>query len=62
MRFPIDVVFRDFDGRVVAIERNLRPWRFARHKTAADVLELAGGECERLRLEVGATLADEPIG
>lgn len=62
MRFPIDVVFRADNGRVLSIAPSLRPWRFARCRGAADVLELAAGECKRVGLEVGATLADEPIG
>ena len=61
MRFPIDVVFRDGDGRVLSIERDLRPWRFARGRGATDVIELAAGECDRLGLEVGTTLVDEPV-
>jgi uncharacterized membrane protein (UPF0127 family) len=61
MRFPIDVVFRDHDGRVVSIRRNLRPWRFARCGGATDVIELAAGECDRVGLEEGTTLVDEPV-
>ena len=62
MRFPIDVVFRDADARVVAIARDLRSWRLARRKGAADVLELPAGECDRLGLEVGARLLDHSLG
>jgi uncharacterized protein len=61
MRFPIDVVFRAEDGRVVSIVRALRPWRLARRRGAADVLELAAGECDRLGLQVGTVLVDEPV-
>jgi uncharacterized membrane protein (UPF0127 family) len=61
MRFPIDAVFRDWDGRVVAVERNIRPWRFARARGAADVLELAAGECDRLGLEKGIALIVAPL-
>lgn len=61
MRFPIDVVFRAEDGRVVSIVRALRPWRLARRRGAADVLELPAGECDRLGLQVGTVLADEPV-
>jgi uncharacterized membrane protein (UPF0127 family) len=63
MRFPIDVVFRNGDGRVLSIARNLRPWRFARCRGAADVIELAAGECDRIGLDEGATLVEiGPIG
>jgi uncharacterized membrane protein (UPF0127 family) len=60
MRFPIDVVFRDADGRVLSIVRNLRPWRFARCRGAADVLELPGGESDRVGLGVGTLIVDDP--
>jgi uncharacterized protein len=61
MRFPIDVVFRDGDGRVLSIVPNLRPWRFARSPGASDVIELAAGECDRVGVEEGMTLVDEPV-
>ena len=44
MHFPIDVVFLDSDQVVVAIERNLRPWRTASFRGAREVVELAAGE------------------
>ncbi len=43
MRFPIDVVFVDADGRAVKIVRNLPPWRIAVSPLARAVVELAGG-------------------
>jgi uncharacterized protein len=57
MRFPIDAVFLDRDGAVVAIERALAPWRTARRRGARAVLELAAGECDRRGLAVGDLLA-----
>ena len=60
MRFSIDVVFLDADGRVLRVVRNLRPWRAAGRRGARDVLELAAGECERVGLEEGDVLAEEP--
>jgi uncharacterized protein len=56
MRFPIDVVFLDSGRRIVSLAPMLRPWRLAAAKTAASVLELAGGECERLGLAEGEVL------
>lgn len=56
MRFAIDVVFLDRELRVLAIRHNLRPWRMASRFRAHSALELAAGECERLRLEVGDRL------
>ena len=56
MRFPIDVVFLDRELVVVAIERELAPWRAAAKRRAHSALELASGECERRGLEVGDRL------
>jgi uncharacterized membrane protein (UPF0127 family) len=57
MRFPIDVVFLDSDQVVIAIEKQLRPWRTASCRGAREVVELAAGECERRGLEVGDRVA-----
>jgi uncharacterized membrane protein (UPF0127 family) len=43
MRFPIDVVFVDRDGRAVKIVRDLQPWRIAVSRRAHAVVELAAG-------------------
>src|SRR6188508_770896 len=56
MRFPIDVVFLDRDLTVLKIRRHMGPWRMAARFRARSVLELASGECDRLRLEVGDRL------
>ena len=57
MHFPIDVVFLDSDQVVVAIERELKPWRTASCRGAREVVELAAGECQRRGLEVGDRVA-----
>jgi hypothetical protein len=57
MRFPIDVVFLDRDLTVLKIRKDMSPWRTAARFRARSVLELAAGECDRLRLEVGDRLA-----
>ena len=57
MHFAIDVVFLDPDQVVIAVERNLRPWRTASCRGAREVVELAAGECERRGLEVGDRVA-----
>ena len=61
MRFPIDVVFLDAEWRIVSVVEELRPWRFAAAKAAASVLELAGGECERLGLVEGEVLYEVDV-
>jgi uncharacterized protein len=57
MRFPIDVVFLDRELTVLKVRTHMRPWRTAARFRARSVLELAAGECDRLRLEVGDRLA-----
>jgi len=56
MRFPIDAVFLDGDGRVVRIADDLRPWRAAGRRGARAVLELASGECARRGVRTGDRL------
>ena len=60
MRFAIDVVFLDGEGRVAKVVRGLRPWRVAGARGARDVLELPAGHCERVGLREGATLVAAP--
>ena len=44
MRFPIDAVFVDKKLKVVAVYRDLKPWRITRlHFKAASVFELPAG-------------------
>jgi uncharacterized membrane protein (UPF0127 family) len=57
MRFPIDAVFVDGDGKVVGVERELGPWRTARRRGAKAVLELPAGEADARALSAGSTLA-----
>lgn len=40
MRFALDLVWIDGDGRVVRIDRGVRPWRVRICRTAAQVVEL----------------------
>jgi uncharacterized membrane protein (UPF0127 family) len=56
MRFPIDVVFLDEEDVVVKVVPRLRPWRAAGAKGAHSVLELAAGEAEARRIDVGSRL------
>lgn len=60
MRFAIDVVFLDADGRVGKIARGLRPWRFAGARGAQDVLELPAGRCDGVGLREGALVVLTP--
>lgn len=56
MRFTIDVVFLDWDLKVLAVSEHVRPFRIASHRVARTVLELPAGEVSRLRIEVGQQL------
>ena len=62
MRFPIDAVFIDRGGRVVAVVRRLRPWRAATRLRARAVLELGAGEAERVKIRVGERLELGQVG
>ena len=65
VRFPVDVVFLDDRGCVLAVRHNLRPWRLAfRPRKTHAVLEMTGGATELqpgeiLRLE--ATDASQSV-
>jgi len=54
MRFPIDAVFVDGDGRIVRLYEAIRPWRVTRIvRRAKAVLELPAGTVRTHRLNVG---------
>jgi uncharacterized membrane protein (UPF0127 family) len=59
MRFPIDAVFLDRDGRVLKIASRLRPWKTAAGRRAKAVLELPAGEAERRGIELGERLVED---
>ena len=56
MRFPIDVVFVDGDGRAVRIVRDLTPWRIAGAWRAQRVYELPAGKLQTRDVRVGDRL------
>ncbi len=60
MRFAIDAVFLDRDGRVLRVVEHLRPWRVAGCRGAKSVLELPAGECGRVRLVSGDRVVVRP--
>lgn len=54
MRFAIDALFIDRDGRVLRIARRLRPWiPFVGAWSADAVLELPAGAAQRSGTQVG---------
>ena len=61
MRFAIDVVFVDRDGRALKIVRELAPWRIAWSPFAHAVVELAGGRLRSCDVSVGDRLYLAPL-
>ena len=59
MRFAIDAVYLDKQGKILKIVRNLRPWLgVSACWQAHSTLELTAGEADWLGLEVGQTLIE----
>mgnify|MGYP000858221393 FL=1 len=56
MRFAIDVVFIDPQGKVLSVCEALGPWRAARCRGAAAVLEMAPGAARREGLAPGTSI------
>jgi uncharacterized membrane protein (UPF0127 family) len=56
MRFDIDAVFVDDDGRAVKVVRKLAPWRIAADATAHAVVEMPAGSLDELDVAVGDRL------
>jgi uncharacterized membrane protein (UPF0127 family) len=56
MRFPIDVIFTNRDGRAVHIARDLQPWRIAVCLRGHAVIELAAGTAAAADIQVGDLL------
>ena len=62
MRFPIDVIFFDKQGRIIAVTRNMKPLRIsAWHPRAAGVLEVAAGTVKDLSARPGDELVLWPV-
>jgi uncharacterized membrane protein (UPF0127 family) len=56
MRYPLDIIFLDSCGVVVAVRRMLRPWRMAACPGAKAVLEVRGGQAARANITRGTRL------
>ena len=61
MRFSIDLVFIDRDGRAVRVVPNVRPWRMAVSLRAHAVIELAAGTAAAADIQVGDMLYLAPV-
>ena len=61
MRFAIDIVFLDGDGRVMKIDHALRPWRLSSLVVGAHrALELEAGAARKSGTVPGDTIAIDP--
>jgi len=56
MRFPIDVIFIDRNGRAVRVVPDVRPWRMTASLRAHAVIELAAGTAAATDIQVGDLL------
>lgn len=56
MRFAIDVVFVDADGRALRTVPNLGPWRIAVEPFAHAVVELPAGSLTKRHVQIGDRL------
>lgn len=57
MRFPIDVLYLDEEGRVVDMDRAMPTWRIGRRRSAACcVIELPSGTLTQYKCDVGDRL------
>jgi uncharacterized protein len=63
MRYPLDVILLDREGRVVAVYPDLRPWRKTRiHRDAHMALELPSGALEQSGTRVGDVVECQVAG
>ena len=60
MRFAIDVVFVDRDGRAVQIVQDMQPWRMAASLKGYAVIELAAGRVKSCGVQLGDRLSIIP--
>jgi hypothetical protein len=57
MRYPLDVIFTDKEGRVVFVYRGIKPWRMGRLvRGAKRAIELPEGTVDRTSTQVGDIL------
>lgn len=61
MRFPIDAIFVDRQGQVVALYPSLPPWQlYAGHRRARYVLELPAGVIAATQTAIGDQIVVQP--
>ncbi len=60
MRFPIDVLYLDREGRVVKLVHNLAPWRLSAAWRAKVTIELPAGSLRSHGVQVGDLIEASP--
>ena len=53
MGYRLDVVFLDKERKVMSIVENVKPWRFAAHLKASEVVEFKAGVVAQIGMAVG---------
>jgi len=62
MRFPIDIVFLNRDGKVLKIDHRLPPWRVSSLVFGTrQALEIAAGSAELSQTQAGDQIILEPV-
>jgi uncharacterized protein len=57
MRFPIDVIFIDKNGKILHLIESMKPWRISKHLTKSrSVLELPAGTIAATATKLGDTV------
>jgi len=54
MKFPIDVIFIDGDGKILSMKKNMKPFRIKITPGAASVIELHPGVIDENLITVGS--------
>lgn len=57
MRYPLDLVYIDRQGRVCKLVYGVKPWRFSASLQAHATLEMAGGLLAATGIQLGDVLA-----
>ena len=60
MRFAIDVLYADHEGRVVKLVHHLAPWRFSAARRASMTIELPAGTLRQHDVQVGDRVEARP--
>ena len=61
MRFSLDVIFADREGKVVKVSRDVKPFRLVMGLGARDVIEMEAGALNGVNLAVGDRLTFEAL-